>query len=230
MNSKKLIVLLTYFFTFGTGLAQIHETSDSLTRELREVIISAKQPATRLVGSTLVSTIPGSNLVNLGNALDVLAQLPMIKVQDNSVSVIGKNKVEIYIDGRPMRDEQELQQILSSNLKKVELLMAPGATYESTTGAVLKITTRRNFVKGLSMTDQLQVQRRRKWSGWDNLDLSYRTGNWEILLNGIVNHNNFLTRGTTINTLIYKGNETVVGSSQNISSPTTVGVIKAGFN
>ena len=28
-----------------------------------------------------------------------------------------------------MRDEMELQQLLSSNLKKVELLMAPGAGY-----------------------------------------------------------------------------------------------------
>ena len=108
---------------------------------------------TKLAGSTLVSIIQGTNLADLGTALDVLAQLPMIKVEDNAVSVIGKNNIEIYIDGRPMRDEDELQQLLSSNLKKVELLMAPGAAYESTTGAVLKITTRRNFVQGLSLTD-----------------------------------------------------------------------------
>ena len=60
----------------------------------------------------------------------------MLKVTDNSVSVIGKSNIEIFIDGRPMRDELELRQLLSTNLKKVELLMAPGAAYESTTGAV----------------------------------------------------------------------------------------------
>lgn len=54
-----------------------------------------------------------------------------------------------------MRDEGELQQILSSNLKKVELLMAPGAAYESTTDAVLKITTRKSFMNGLSFSEQL---------------------------------------------------------------------------
>lgn len=154
MKTKTLISILTVFLFFESGYAQNEEATDSLTRELQEVIVTAKQPATKLVGSTLISTIPGTNLADLGNALDVLAQLPMIKVQDNAVSVVGKSNIEIYIDGRPMRDEMELQHLLSSNLKKVELLMAPGATYESTTGAVLKITTRRNFVQGLSLTDQ----------------------------------------------------------------------------
>lgn len=157
MNTRLFIVILTAVIISGTGQAQNQEAPDSLSRELQEVVVTAKQPATKLVGSTLVSTIPGTNLAGLGNALDVLAQLPMIKVEDNTVSVIGKSNIEIYIDGRPMRDEQELQQLLSSNLKKVELLMAPGAAYASTTGAVLKITTRRNFVKGLSLTEPVST-------------------------------------------------------------------------
>ena len=230
MNTRLFIVILTAVIISGTGQAQNQEASDSLSRELQEVVITAKQPATKLVGSTLVSTIPGTNLAGLGNALDVLAQLPMIKIEDNTVSVIGKSNIEIYIDGRPMRDEQELRQLLSSNLKKVELLMAPGAAYTSTTGAVLKITTRRNFVKGLSLTDQFLLECRRKWSVMDYLALSYRAGNWEFFANGTIKDYNSLTKGVTTNTLVYDGKETVVGSSQNNSFPTTVGVIKAGFN
>ena len=230
MNTRLFIVILTAVIISGTGQAQNQEASDSLSRELQEVVVTAKQPATKLVGSTLVSTIPGTNLAGLGNALDVLAQLPMIKVEDNTVSVIGKSNIEIYIDGRPMRDEQELRQLLSSNLKKVELLMAPGAGYASTTGAVLKITTRRNFVKGLSLTDQFLLECRRKWSVMDYVALSYRAGNWEFFANGTIKHYNSLTKGVTTNTLVYDGKETVVGSSQNNSFPTTVGVIKAGFN
>ena len=230
MNSKQLFLSLTVIFSATAVSAQSIEVTDSLTQQLQEVVVTAKQPATKLVGSTLVSTITGSNLANIGTALDVLAQLPMIKVQDNSVSVIGKSNIEIYIDGRPMRDEQELQQILSSNIKKVELLMAPGAAYESTTGAVLKITTRRNFVKGLSLTDVLQLKRSRKWSVMDYLGLSYRAGDWEYFFNGTINHNNSLNKGTTTNTLVYNGTETVVGSRQYNSYPTTVGVIKGGLN
>ena len=230
MKAKILIPTLTAFLIVGNGHAQNQEATDSLARELQEVIVTARRPATKLVGSTLVSTIPGTNLADLGTALDVLAQLPMIKVTDNSVSVIGKSNIEIFIDGRPMRDELELQQLLSSNLKKVELLMAPGAAYESTTGAVLKITTRRNFVKGLSLTDQFLIDRRRKWSVLDYLNLSYRVGDWEIFVNGTVNHNNSVAKGSTTNTLVYDGKETIVGSTQHNNYPTTTGVIKGGFN
>lgn len=230
MKVKIPTLILTALLIIENGYAQNQEAADSLARELQEVVVTAQQPATKLVGSTLVSTIPGTNLADLGTALDVLAQLPMIKVEDNAVSVIGKNNIEIYIDGRPMRDDQELRQLLSSNLKKVELLMAPGAAYASTTGAVLKITTRRNFVQGLSLTDQFQLQRRRKWSVMDYLALSYRAGNWEFFANGGINRNNSLAKGATTNTLVYEGKKTTVGSSQHNSYPTTTGVIKAGFN
>ncbi|MDE6523454.1 MAG: outer membrane beta-barrel family protein [Muribaculaceae bacterium] len=230
MKIKILISVLTLFLSIESGFAQNQEATDDLTHELQEIIVTAKQPATKLVGSTLVSTIPGTNLADLGNALDVLAQLPMIKVQDNTVGVIGKSNIEIYIDGRPMRDALELQQLLSSNMKKVELLMTPGAAYESTTGAVIKISTRRSFVQGLSLTDQFQLQRRRKWSVMDYLALSYRTSDWEFFVNGTINRNNSVNKGTTTNTLIYEGKEMVVGSSQFNSFPTTTGVFKGGFN
>ncbi|MDE7396422.1 MAG: outer membrane beta-barrel family protein, partial [Muribaculum sp.] len=227
---KVVIPILIELLSVETSLAQNHEEIDSLTQQLQEIVVTAKQPVTRLVGSTLVSTIKGTSLVNLGNALDVLAQLPMIKVQDNTVYVIGKDNIEIYIDGRPMRDNIELQHMLSSDIKRVELLMAPGPVYASTTGAVLKITTHRNFMQGVSLTDQAKIQCRRKWSVMDYLGFGYRYDNLEFFVNGTVNYTNSISKGCTTNKLMYCGSETVVGSSQINSYPTTVGVVKAGFN
>ena len=125
MNTRILIAVLILGAT--TAAAQNHEETDSLAHELQEIIVTSGQPSTRLVGSTLVTTVAGSNLADLGTALDVLAQLPMINVQVNTVNIIGRNNIEIYIDGRPMHDDNELRQILSSNLNKLELMMAPGA-------------------------------------------------------------------------------------------------------
>ena len=68
-----------YLFSCSICMGQSVEATDSIIRELQEVIVTAKQPATKLVGSTLVTAIPGSNLADIGNVLDVLAQLPMIK-------------------------------------------------------------------------------------------------------------------------------------------------------
>lgn len=148
MNVKIITPLMTVAACAISVTAHSTEPTDSLTRQLQEIVVTANLPTTKLVGTTLVSTITGTTLAGLGNALDVLAQLPMINVTDNTVSVTGKSNVKIMIDGRPMREETELQQLLSSNIRKVELLMAPGAAYESTTDAVLKITTRHNFAQG----------------------------------------------------------------------------------
>ncbi|MDE6269574.1 MAG: TonB-dependent receptor [Muribaculaceae bacterium] len=227
---KILLALLAIIVCAGACPAQNQESGDSLIHELREVVITARQPATRLEGSTLVSTIPGSNLADLGTAMDVLAQLPMLKVEDGAVGVIGKGNIEIYIDGRPMRDGAELEQILSSNLKKVELLMAPGAAYSSTIGAVLKITTRRNFARGLSVTDRFMVQRKRRWSATEYLGLNYRAGDLEFFIDGNISRNNSVVKGTTTNRLVYNGRPTIVGSSQHNSYPATTAIVKGGFN
>ena len=230
MNTKIFIPILITLLAIVTAQAQNQEAADSIIRELQEVVVTARQPATELVGATLVSTIPGSNLADLGNVLDVLAQLPMIKVNDDVVSVIGKNNIEIYIDGRPVHDSQELHQILSSNLKTVELNMSPGAAYASNTEAVIRITTKRKFVQGFSFTNQFQLQRRRKWSILNYMDLNYRIGSWEIFVNGAANGSNSIAAGTTTNTLLYDGKETVVGSSQHNSYLTANGIVKTGFN
>lgn len=231
MKRTNAIFLVSCICLYAPSVwGQAVEPTDSLVHELQEVIVAARQPATKLVGTTLVTSIPGSNLADIGNALDVLAQLPMIKVEADKVSVIGKNNIEVYIDGRPMRDDKELRRLLSSSLKKVELLMAPGAAYESTTGAVLRITTKRNFMQGLSLTDQFQLARRRQWSLMNLLGLSYRVGNWEFFLDASLNRSNPLLKGTTTNTLLYDGQETVVGSRQNNIYTTTAGSIKVGFN
>ncbi|MDE7095910.1 MAG: outer membrane beta-barrel family protein, partial [Muribaculaceae bacterium] len=83
---------------------------------------------------------------------------------------------------------------------------------------------------GLSLTDLFQLQRRRKWSVMDYLSLSYRVSSWEFFANGSINCNNSVNKGTTTNSLIYNGTETVVGSSQRNSLLTTTGTVKGGFD
>ena len=229
MRNSSMAIVLFLSASFSIS-AQHREATNSLNKELQEVLVTARQPATKLIGNTFVSTIVGSNLQNIGTALDVLAQLSMIKVDGNSISIVGKGAPEIFIDGRPMRSDQELIQLQSTNIKKVELLMAPGAMYSSDTNAVLKITTRRNFVDGLSLLDRGEVVARRKWSANNMLDLNYRTGKWDIFMSGIIARNNSLIKGSTTNTLIFDNKETTIGSSQHKNYPSDNGVIKAGVN
>lgn len=213
-----------------TAIASDSAPADSLTKELREITVTSDTPYTKLKGSTLVTTVAGTELPNLGTALDVLAQLPMITADDGNVTVTGRGTPEIYIDGRPMHDAGELSQLQSDNIRRVELLMAPGAMYESTTTAVIKITTRRNHLDGLSVTDRATLTARRKLSADNMLDLNYRTGAWDFFATATAARNNSLIKGSTTNTLDYLGKKTVVGSTQRSEYPSTTQMFKGGFN
>ena len=58
MNVKYFLLFAVLLLFVMAANAQNQEPTDSLTRELQEVVVNAKQPATKLVGTTLVSTIP----------------------------------------------------------------------------------------------------------------------------------------------------------------------------
>ena len=206
------------------------DVPDSLSKQLEEVVIKANQPATHLVGNKLVSTVSGTSLSQLGTALDVMAQLPMLKVEDGAVSVVGRGTPLIFIDGRPLRDGEELSRIQSDNLKRVELDMAPGASYDSTTRAVLHLYTRGRFIDGLSLTDRVSVSCRRKWSVNDMLDLNYHSGPWDVFLGGTGAHNNSLVSGVTVNRLMVDGSEVEIGSRQRNLYPSNTATARAGFN
>lgn len=229
MNKKIITTILLSGMVFGAS-SQMTEPTDSLVKELHEIVVTAKQPATKLVGTTLVSTIAGSDLQNVGSCRDVLAQLPMISVQDDNVEIAGKGTPAIYIDGRPLRDGDELRLIQSSNIKRVELILAPGAMYDGDTRAVLKIYTKKNFIEGLSLTEHANVTVRRRWSGNDMLDMNYRSGKWDYFATGVIARNNSMIRGTTTNTLDYDGKTTVVGGTQHNTYPTVNGSVKGGVN
>lgn len=230
MKTKFLSFLILTLSVWSHAHSQESLSSDSLIRELQEVVVKAKQPATKLVGSSLVSTIAGSTLQNAGNAFDVLQQLPMLSVEDNAVSVTGKGTPVIYIDGRPMRDGSELRQLQSSNIRNVELILAPGAQYASTTNAVLKITTRKNFVRGLSISNEVETRIRRKWSVNDMLDFSYHSQKWELFGTGYYDHDNSLIKGSTTNRLTYDGKPTEIGTTFNSIYPENSALGKLGFN
>lgn len=229
MYRKFILSFLVLAFGLDGG-AQEKVSTDSLENLLNEVVVTASH-TTRMEGNRLVTIVAGSNLANLGNAYDVLGQIPLVKVdENNTVTVTGKGTPKIYIDGRPLKDDTELRTLLSTNLKKVELQLAPGAKYDSTTQAVILITTRRNFIKGLSIINMGELRIGRETSANDVLNLSYHSKNFEIFGSGLFAHNNSRIKGYSINHFEYQGKPMVIGSSQNNEYPGNNTSAKLGFN
>lgn len=228
MNAKFIFSLSVGMFAFVNLNAQ--EPVDSLTHQLQEIVVTARQPATRLVGTTLESVISGTQLQNIGNMFDLLRQLPMLEVEDQKISVTGRGVPEIFIDGRPCLDVGLLEELQSSDIRKVELDMAPGAQYAAETKAILKIYTRQRFVKGLSVTDEMTFQQRRKASTGNRMNFLYRRNAWELFGAAGFDHEGSLIKGSSLNRFHFDSTPGTVGSVQHITSFENSPEGRLGFN
>ena len=90
-------------------------------------MVKADMPVTRMRGDALVTNIQNSVLSKAGSASDVLGKVPGVIKERNSYEVLGKGTPLIYINGRQVRDDSELDQLNSEDIKSVEVVTNPGA-------------------------------------------------------------------------------------------------------
>lgn len=108
---------------------------------LDEVVVKAYRPAYKLTGNGITANIQNSVLSKSGTANDVLKHIPSVQEKDNGFVVFGKGSPLIYINGKQIRDKSELDNLKSENIKSVELITNPGASYDATVKSVIKIKT-----------------------------------------------------------------------------------------
>ena len=75
-----------------------------------------------------------------------------MSADEGTVNVFGSGTAEIYINGRKMRDATELDQLESDHIKRVEVVRNPGARYDATVQAVVRIYTRSRRAKASAST------------------------------------------------------------------------------
>ncbi len=144
------------------------------TNTLKEVVIRGRNDKIKFSENGLILNVQNSVLNKIGKAADVLARIPLVVAKGSDYTVFGKGKPQIYINDRLLRDNIELQQISSSEIKSVELLLSPGALYSSETGAVIKITLKKPIGDGLGLLFSTGSDITRKFSYDNTLSLNYR--------------------------------------------------------
>lgn len=118
--------------------------------QLQEVVIKGQLPYTRLKGDAMVTRITGSTLEKAGTAQDVLRKVPGIIKKGEDLEVVGRGKPVYYINGRRVYDNDELKRLLSDEIASVEVITNPGAMYDATVTAVVRIKTVRRQGDGFS--------------------------------------------------------------------------------
>ena len=173
--------------------------AESDTKAIEGVTVTASRPKMAIRNDALVTTIIGSSLAKAGSGNDVLKRIPLLKGKEGSYSVIGRGAAVIYINNRKITDPTEIERLNSSDIKDVEVVTNPGARYDATVSAVIRIHTVRKVGDGFGFDVRTSAY---YWENWDTnnqLNMYYRRNGLELTAGSAYNIDNSLNKQTTIN-------------------------------
>ena len=149
---------------------------------LGEVTMKGTLPTTRLKGDAMITGVTGTLLERAGTAENLLNQIPNVTAQDGSVSVFGRGTPEIYINGRKVRNSSELDQLSSANVKSVEVVNNPGARYDASVKAVVRITTKKQKGEGFGFNNRLYFRHKRGYglTSLEQFNFNYRKNGFDL--------------------------------------------------
>lgn len=107
----------------------------------------------------------------------------MVVGRNGAFQVFGKGSPAIYINGRLVRDSNELMQISSADIKNVEVVTNPGARYDASVNSVIRITTKRPQGEGFSGLLRSTLRENKYFSNVNQANFKYRTGGLEVFAN-----------------------------------------------
>ena len=145
---------------------------------LKEVVVKGRTYLHTAKG--IIANIASGPLAKLGNGLDVLSHLPFLINKNGNISVIGKGKPLIFINNRLVRNLSELNQINSSDIKRVEIITNPGAEYDATISAVIKIITSKPIGEGFGCLANAGLSMERNLSHYSGLNIKYRKKEFDL--------------------------------------------------
>lgn len=153
---------------------------NSDTQLLGEVVVKGDLPTTRMKGDALVTSVQNSVLSKAGTANDVLSKVPGIIKKKDSFEVFGKGAPLIYINGRQVRDQSELDQLNSDDIKNVEVITNPGARYDATVKAVVRIQTVRRKGDGFGFDVRSSYYQSENLDLIEQVNMNYRHNNFDV--------------------------------------------------
>lgn len=156
---------------------------------LNEIVVKGQMPKTMLTGNSMITTIQGTVLGHSGTAKEMLVKVPGMTLKGEDLEVLGKGTPIFYINGRKMRDKDELKRLRSEEIQSVEVITNPGAEYDATISAVVRIKTIRREGAGFGF-DLMAANNQDLAFGFSDpsstLNLRYRRNNLDLF--GMVNY------------------------------------------
>ena len=217
---KFCLTALAAMLGVATAMAQT-EKKDTVdySLNLQEFVVKSTAPRTKMRNGAMVTRIVGSPLESAGSVEDMLSRVPGMMRMGGQLQVIGKGSPIYYIDGRKVQDLEELKRLRSQDIREVEVVNSPGAAYDASVNAVVKIKTRRQQGEGLSGRFDVSDEQALK-SGNNNLtstlNLNYRHEGLDFF-GGVTFQNDYLDGYRSLleqNTYLKQNTNSIVSHTQ----------------
>lgn len=173
-------VELTETITASLSLGDIHLQAES--EQIDEVVVTAQ--LIRREADRFVVDVANSPAAIGKDGEELLKTAPGVWIQDDKISINGASGSKIYLNDREVRLEDEqlisyLRSLRAEDIQRIEVVPQTGADYDaSSSGGIIKITTKRRLDSGLMGSASLSVGGTKgQFNVNPSLSLNYNSGN-----------------------------------------------------
>lgn len=166
---------------------------------LNEVVVTAKKKMIVVKADKIIFNVANSPSASGTNGLDLLKAAPGVTLDlDNSISLLGKNNVQIYLNGIQSRLSGNdltnfLQSLTSDTIESIEIISNPGAKYEAEgTGGIINIRLKKSVATGFNGTAASSFTKGEEYRYSNNISLNLGLKKIQTSFDVTQSHNNYL--------------------------------------
>lgn len=141
-----------------------------------DVIVKSSLPKSKLKNGAVITTVAGSILEKTGNIYNLLDRIPNVTTQNGKINIFGIGEPVIYINGKKVRDNTELDRLNPDEISTVEVKQNPGAQYASNVKAVIRINTKKRTKDGFGFETRTfgKNDENSRIGGYEQLNINYQ--------------------------------------------------------
>lgn len=143
---------------------------------LGDVIVKSSLPKSKLKNGAVITTVAGSILEKTGDIYNLLDRIPNVTTQNGKINIFGIGEPVIYINGKKVRDNTELDRLNPDEISTVEVKQNPGAQYASNVKAVIRINTKKRTKDGFGFETRTfgKNDENSRIGGYEQLNINYQ--------------------------------------------------------
>lgn len=158
--------------------------------ELEEIVIEIRRSNLNRSFGTTTLKIDDNPFFQNSSFEDIVRIIPEISLNNDKISILGKNRILYLINGR--ETTRNINQLQANQIDKIEVVSNPSAKYQANYDAVINIILKKNEDRGLFLNLNSNTSINRKNSYQNSIDLGVNLGKLNIESNFKYNFNNGL--------------------------------------